>query len=544
MLKKRMSLILALVLMISCLLTGCGSAAGEVQAVGAEKVLTVTSNMNMTTMEPWKSTSSGDPYIFDQIYSKLVESYRGRYYPDLAESWECAEDGRTWTFNLTPEFYWQRGNDLFGDELVEVTADDVKYSLEYVMDPDNACARLEDLRSSIETIEVVDDKTIRIVTREIDVLFLYKMAAICIMPRKAGETGWDLASKPVGSGPYKWESNIVDTQVVLTANEDYFIKPNIDRIVYRFVTESSVAAITLANKEVDLVTTFAYSELPSVKDSGFVEIYSGNSSCRWLGMNVTNELFNDVRVRRAIASFIDMDAVVAAAYPDDGSGVVQAVRAYGQIPPENAGGDQERAKAATPVYDPKEGDRLMKEAGWEKNSSGIWEKDGKTFTFELQVGTNDPVRMNCAVLIATMLGSCGFDCTSKAIEWGTHIADMDAGKCPMFIDGGFSGIDGPMKVMHTDNTGIFSPNPGYSDKEVDAILEEAWRTTDDKAREELITRAQEEWLKDTVYIPMFFAYNFQAYNGERLKGFFEGDANSMSFNLTSRLRNADIAADE
>ena len=370
MLKKRMSIILALVLMISCLLTGCGNAAGEAQAVGAEKVLTVTSNMNMTTMEPWKSTSSGDPYIFDQIYSKLVESYRGRYYPDLAESWECAEDGRTWTFNLTPEFYWQRGNDLFGDELVEVTAEDVKYSLEYVMDPENACARLEDLRSSIETIEVIDDKTIRIVTREIDVLFLYKMAAICIMPRKAGETGW------------------------------------------------------------------------------------------------------------------------------------------------------------------------------EKNSSGIWEKDGKTFTFELQVGTNDPVRMNCAVLIATMLGSCGFDCNSKAIEWGTHIADMDAGKCPMFIDGGFSGIDGPMKVMHTDNTGIFSPNPGYSDKEVDAILEEAWRTTDDKAREELITRAQEEWLKDTVYIPMFFAYNFQAYNGERLKGFFEVDANSMSFNLTSRLRNADIAADE
>ncbi|MBQ4234940.1 MAG: hypothetical protein II700_08585, partial [Firmicutes bacterium] len=189
MLKKRMSLILALVLMISCLLTGCGNAAGEAQAVGAEKVLTVTSNMNMTTMEPWKSTSSGDLYIFYQIYSRLVGSYRGRYYPDLAESWECAEDGRTWTFNLTPEFYWQRGNDLFGDELVEVTAEDVKYSLEYVMDPENACARLEDLRSSIETIEVIDDKTIRIVTREIDVLFIYKMAAICIMPQKAGETG-------------------------------------------------------------------------------------------------------------------------------------------------------------------------------------------------------------------------------------------------------------------------------------------------------------------------------------------------------------------
>ncbi|MBR0139334.1 MAG: ABC transporter substrate-binding protein [Firmicutes bacterium] len=541
MFKRFIALILVSILALASL-AGCrNSPAGGKQEAQPEKVLTVASNMNLTTMEPWKSTSSGDFYIFYQIYSRLVESDgRGKYYPDLAESWECAEDGKTWTFHLSEDFKWQRGNELFKDELVPVTAQDVKYTMEYIMDPANACSRLEDLRSVIDSIEVVDDHTIRVVTGDIDVLLLYKLAAICIMPERAGEKGFDLESAPVGSGPFKWDSNIIDTQVVLTANEDYFIKPNIDKVIYRFVTESSVAAMALSNKEVDLVTTFAYSEMPTIKDCDFIDVYGGNSSCRWMGMNVTRAPFDDVRVRKAVTSYIDLEALLAAAYPDDGTGVVQAVRAYGQIPPENPGGDQERAKAATLPYSVENGDRYMTEAGWKKNSSGIWEKDGKTLSFELQVGTNDPVRLNCSVLIATMLNSCGFDCVTTAVEWGTHIDDMDAGRCDMFIDGGFSGIDGPMKVMHTDSTGIFSPNPGYSDPDIDALLEKAWTVTDDAAREELIMQAQERWIADCVYVPMYFAYNFQAYNGKKISDFYVNGANSLSFALTSRLRNVDI----
>ncbi len=529
---------MVLVMITGCLLTGCGS---KSEGKKDEKVFTVATNMNLTTMEPWKSTTDGDYYIFYQIYSRLVETdFRGAYYPDLAESWECAEDGKTWTFHLTKNFYWQRNNDLFGKDLVEVTADDVKYSLEYVMDPANACSRLEDLRSTIDTITVIDDKTIQIVTKDIDVLMLYKMAAICIMPKKAAEKGWDLAKNPVGSGPFKWDSNIVDTQVVLVKNEDYFIKPNIDKVIFKFVTETSVSSMALANKEIDYAAYFAYTDIATVKDKDYVEIYAGASTARWAAMNVTYDMFSDVRVRRAVASYIDMDALVAAVYPDDGSGVVQAIRAYGQIPPENAGYDYERAKAQTPEYSIENGDKLMREAGWEKNANGIWEKDGKPFAFDIQVGTNDPVRLNCSVLMATMLSNVGFEVQSKAVEWGTHLADLDAGNCPMYIVGGYSGVDGPMKVMHTDNTGVFSPNPGYSNPEVDALLEQAWKTTDDAARAELICQAQEKWIYDTVFLPMYFSYNFQAFNNERVKDFFSNGVTSIEFNIVSRLHNIDI----
>ena len=87
--KVRLTALMIAVLMLGgCLLTGCGEQAGE-SGSGEEKVFTVASNLNLTTMAPWQSTTDGDYYIFYQIYSRLVETdYKGNYYPDLAESWK------------------------------------------------------------------------------------------------------------------------------------------------------------------------------------------------------------------------------------------------------------------------------------------------------------------------------------------------------------------------------------------------------------------------------------------------------------------------
>ena len=94
--------------------------------------------MPVTTLVPWRTTSDGDGYIIRQIYHTLVEMNKeSEFTPSLAESWECSEDGKVWTVHLRDDVYWQRGNELFGDELVQVTADDVKFSYEYYLDPDN-----------------------------------------------------------------------------------------------------------------------------------------------------------------------------------------------------------------------------------------------------------------------------------------------------------------------------------------------------------------------------------------------------------------------
>ena len=66
--------------------------------------------------------------------------------------------------------YWHTGNDLFNDEKVKVTAEDVKYCLEFNMNPDNGSSRYSDLVGTIDKIEVIDPLTIQIVTKDVDAL--------------------------------------------------------------------------------------------------------------------------------------------------------------------------------------------------------------------------------------------------------------------------------------------------------------------------------------------------------------------------------------
>jgi len=160
-----------------------------------EKVLKIGTYMPVTTLVPWKTTSDGDGYIIRQIYHTLLEmNKQSEFTPSLAASLECSEDGKVWTFHLRDDVYWQTGNDLFGDEKVQVTAEDVKFSYEYYLDPAHESVRYTDLMNTIDKIEVVDDFTIKFYTKDIDVLFEYRMYQNYIIPKKGIEENWDFAA--------------------------------------------------------------------------------------------------------------------------------------------------------------------------------------------------------------------------------------------------------------------------------------------------------------------------------------------------------------
>ena len=122
-----------------------------VPALAAEKTLKIGTYMTITTLWPWRTTSDGDGYIIRQIYHTLVEmDENSKFTPGLATSWECADDGVTWTVHLRDDVYWQRGNGLFGDEKVKVTAEDVKFSYDYYLDPANGSVRYDALSKTLK----------------------------------------------------------------------------------------------------------------------------------------------------------------------------------------------------------------------------------------------------------------------------------------------------------------------------------------------------------------------------------------------------------
>jgi len=464
--------------------------------------------MNITTLVPWRSTTDGDYYVLNQIYHKLVEmDFYSVFRPSFAREWSCADDGKTWTFKLLDGIYWHTGNNLFGEEKVQVTAEDVKFTLEFHMDPDNGSTRYADLVATIDTITVIDPLTIEIKTYDIDVLFEYKMYQILIIPSKAVETGWDFNAHPVGSNAFKFSNHVIDTEVVLVRNDDYYLRPELDKVIFKIIPDTSVLAIALENKEIDVATSVTAEHLDNLAVVPHVILRpSGTGTSRWLGMNPRHEFFQDRDVRRALAMMLDIDAACGAIFQSS-TGIKLYERAYAPIPPERLAGNQSaRYKAQFPEYNPEEGMSILESKGWALNSDGIFEKDGKTFSFVLQVGAGNSIVENYAVIVSTMFKASGIDCTPYTAEWGTHLSDMAAGTLLMWSVGGYSSLDGPMQIMHS-NPNSYTPNPGYSNPDVDALLEEAWRTIDTEKRGELIAQAAELYVYDMVFITSFFQYS-------------------------------------
>ena len=497
--------------------TDTQAAAPAASTDNGEKVLKIGTYMPVTTLVPWKTTSDGDGYIIRQIYHTLLEmNKQSEFTPSLATSWECSEDGKVWTFHLRDDVYWQTGNDLFGDEKVQVTAEDVKFSYEYYLDPANESVRYTDLSGTIDKIEVVDDFTIKFYTKDIDVLFEYRMYQNYIIPKKGIEENWDFAAFPVGSGAYKFVEHVVDTRVVLEKNEDFWKEPALDKVEYRIITDKSVSSIALQNQEIDISLAILPTELAAILSKDYLTVDDTGSSLRWVGFNCKDELFKDPELRKALIMAVDVDGAVKAVYTND-AGVDLAVRGYSVVTPERPGYNGDICKAVTPTYDPKAAQEKLESLGWKKGSDGIYEKDGQKLKFTLQVGNNDANREKMAVIVSSQLKAIGVDCTAHTLEGGTHTSDIKVGSVQMYILGGYSNLDGPLRLMHT-NEALYSPNCGYSDPALDEVLDEAWRTTDYAARCELIAKASEMFASGAPHLADWYEYSQTGYN-VRVKDF-------------------------
>ena len=164
--------------------------------------------------------------------------------PGLAEKWEYDEDSCTYTFHIRDGIKWHDGEAF--------TADDVKFTIEAIMDPENGSENAPNYED-VQEIKVMDDQTIAFKLAEPNVAFLEYMT-IAILPKHLLE-GEDMQESdffrhPVGTGPYKLESWDAGQSIVMTKNEDYYLgSPKIDKVIFKIVeddnTQSSCSQVRL-----------------------------------------------------------------------------------------------------------------------------------------------------------------------------------------------------------------------------------------------------------------------------------------------------------
>lgn len=481
------------------LATAAACALGVSAPAFAAGDIIITYKDDVSTLDPaigydWQNWS-----IIKSVFDGLMDYEPGttELVPDLAESYDISDDGQTFTFKLRDGVTFTNGR--------AVTAEDVKYSIERVLDPATQSPGAG-FFESIDTIEVVDPMTIRFNLNRPDATFLHVMALnfAHVVPKEEVEKyGADFGKNPVGSGAFKMAEWTLGQRLVLEKNADYWKPdtPKLDRITFEFGQEPNVALLRLQRGEVDVLGDgIPPAQFLQVKDdpqfAGQI-VEGGQLHTGYVTMNVNTKPFDDVRVRQAVNMAINKDRIVRIINN-------RAVPANQPLPPSMPGYIQNLEGFA---HDPEGAKKLLAEAGV-----------GDGFSTELYVYNTDP-NPRIAQAIQQDLAAVGINAEIKSLAQANVIAAGGDGSAPMIWSGGMAWI-----ADFPDPSNFYGPILGcggavqggwnwswYCNEELDKMAAEADSMTDPAQvteREKLWSDIYAKIVEEAPWAPVFNEQRF------------------------------------
>lgn len=485
--KKRWTgILLTAVMLLSA--AGCGSQeteavkngseeAGDVTAGSGEGTTLVYGSNDYTRINPAMDEHGEiNILIFDGLTAHDGEN---QVVPALAKSWDYDADTYTYTFHLEEDVKWQDGEPF--------TAEDVKFTIEAIMDPENGSENAPNYED-VEEIDVVDAHTVSFQLSAPNAAFLDYMT-MAILPEHllAGEDMQesDFFRHPIGTGAYKIESWDVGQAITLVKNEDYFKgAPNIDRIVFKIVPDDNAKAVQMQSGELDLVQLTPKDAKNFEGKEGITCYEMKTSDYRGIMYNFNNDYWQKNKdIIPAINYAIDRQAIVDAVLLGEG------ITAYGPL---------QRNRYDDPDvehydYDPQKAKEVLEAAGCMMGEDGYYYRDGEKIGFVLSVGAGDQARLDIAQAAAQQLKEVGIDCTVEVpveVDWGGQMAYLIGWGSPFDAD------DHTYKVFGTGKGANYS---SYSDPLVDQYLTEARESDDPAVRAEAYDKFQEELAENPAF---------------------------------------------
>ncbi len=424
--------------------------------------------------------SQNEPTNLDQIFggsSGVTEVFTGNVYeglfkitddaevePLLAASTEVSDDGLVYTFTLEDATFHS------GDEL---TADDVKYSLERFVGEESIAARKRQL-SVIESVAAIDDKTVEVTLSQPSISFTYNLGYVWIVNDEAG----DLTAAADGTGPYALADYRKGDSIALDVNDEYWgDAPANGGVVYQYYADPTALNNALTTGAVDLVTSQSNPDsIAEFEASGFQIIEGTSTTKELLAFNDRIAPFNDVRVRKAIYSAIDREKLLDAIW--DGRGELIG----SMVPPSEPWYID---LADNNPYDPELAEQLLAEAG---QSAG----------FEFTIDTPESgVHSTVAEFVRSELAKVGITVNINVItddEWYQKVyTDQD--------------FEATLQGHVNDRDINFYGNPdfywGYDNADVQTWLAESEAAASVEEQTELIKRANQQISDDAASVWLY-----------------------------------------
>ena len=451
-----------------------------------------------TTLLPILASDASSGDINGLVYNGLVRYDKNlQIEGDLAESWEISKDNLTFTFHLRKGILWHDSQPL--------TSADVLFTYQLYVDPKVPTAYAERYKQ-VKDASAPDPYTF-VVTYEKPLAPALISWAMPVLPKHLLEgqdiTKSPLGRHPIGTGPYKFEEWRPGEKIVLTANPDYYEgEPYIYRVVYRIIPDLSTMFLELQSGGLDYMglTPLQYARQTDTLAfrRRFNKYRYPASAYTYLGFNLRRPMFQDLRVRQALALAINKQELI--------DGVLLGL---GQIAtgPYKPGTWPYNPNVTRYPYDPARAKELLAEAGWrDSDQDGILDKDGEPFRFTIVTNQGNDQRIKTGEIIQRRFKEIGIDVQLRVIEWASFLKEfINPGNFDATILGWTIPPDpDAYNVWHSSKTKLGELNfIDFQNAEVDKLLEEGRRTLDQAKRKKIYGRFQEILAEEQPYVFLY-----------------------------------------
>ena len=491
----------------------------------------------------WGPPSGWNPLLPDACYGYqlmypklyLYSPFTDEWIPYAAESYKWV-DKYTIQIKIRDEAKWWDG--------VPVTAEDVKYSLE--LGKKYVVAMYTPLWDYIESVEVIDDKTVQIATSE-DKLNYFQLFSVLTGPIILPKHVWenyeaeygdkittdfrnDNPDEIVGAGPYRlksWTETVYYYERVDDWwGKDIFGVPRPKYLSHPDMKDNMAAALAFESGDLDMMTHFTPEIWKMWEEKGLARRtyyahppYYVGGGVTFLWINYESKPLDDPAVRRAIAYALPVDEMIEKAYYNYGTKAVAVPIIH--------------TSAAAALID----QDLIDQHGWEYNvdkakeildSAGIVDTDGdgvrempdgtplSGFTIQVPYGWTDWMMM--CDMIATSLGEIGIEVTTDFPDfsvWWSRLSEKNWDFVIGWADAS-PGYSHPWNSFRSTMDSRLSHPAGnwenYNNPDVEPLIDAIPKESDAEVLKNIYSQLQEIWLTDIPGVPLFYGATWYEYS--------------------------------
>jgi peptide/nickel transport system substrate-binding protein len=431
------------------------------------------------TLNPVTATDASASEVNDYIYESLLKRDERtlELVPVLAESWDVADDHLSYTFRLRKNIHWHDGHPF--------SARDIAYSFERINDPEVDAAHHRNYYQDIERLEVIDPYTVRFHYRMPYFLALEFCGGIPIVPAHlfqgpAAFNQHPIGRQPIGTGPYRllrWDTG---KEIVLVRNEQYWgKKPDLSRVVFKIVTDSTVALQVLKQGGLDLMGLRPIQYMRQTGNKRFTAQFTKLKyympSYSYIGWNMRKPLFQDRQVRRAMTLLTNREMILRQLL--FGLGTVVSGTFYVNGPA------YDRTIEPYP-FDPPAAVSLLRTLGWsDHDGDGTLDREGTPFAFEFLVSAGSKTGEQIATVLQEDLKAVGIRMTIRKLEWAVFLQRVQEHAFDACTLGWSLGWESdPYQLWHSSQIDKGSNFVGFHHAEADGLIEVARREFDAQRR--------------------------------------------------------------